>query len=357
MKYCKECGFPAPYGKFLEWTSDGTILGNDEMRTRLVYLDVDELSHLFNGISKWVERPIDKIICQAEKTVGRRFVETLLPGFLTKIPKGRFARPEPGAKLVGNYMFNYMGGLGMGRAVILQYQSGKYAKVKITNGHSIALIAGDGAGVFEYLERIRVHISWVKAGSEQYILELTKSGDEAEKETEIQPAKEYVKGNAELEKCPSCGVPLLITRNIYLNLEKGTLRHKITGVRVVALPVESFNAVMRALSREFGEELNDFVEGLERKYFRENFVPIKEDQGNKHEAIYSDFNWKGIGNPSGLVQTSTGLEVTVLNPFHPQAVAGRVAGIYEASTNTAVRSTANEISPGVLKVVMEPVSR
>ena len=57
MRYCRSCGFPVAYGRFLEWTSDGIILGKDSSRTRLVYLDVDEIQNIFTGVSRWMGIP------------------------------------------------------------------------------------------------------------------------------------------------------------------------------------------------------------------------------------------------------------------------------------------------------------
>jgi len=358
MKYCKYCGFPVPYGKFLEWTSDGTILGRDSARTRLVYLDVDELVNLFNGIQNWVGTDIAHIIYRAEKEVGKRFIETLLPSFFAKVPRGKFARPEFGVRVIGNYIFNYMAGLGMGRAEILEYESGNFARVKIKDGHSIPLIAGDGAGVFEYLERIGVETDWQRVRSEEYILTIKKVSDQPEAGVAIPlPSSEYVPGNVIFNKCKRCGVPLEVTSNIYLDFEKGILRHKLTGMRVVALPVQSFNAVMRELGKEFGEELQTFIEALERKYFRENYTRPASMGKAGLDAIYEEFCWRGVGNPASAINTSAGVEVTVLNPFHPEAIAGRVAGLYESWTETTVRSTWSKEKEGIIKVLMQKISR
>src|SRR5450759_5929228 len=80
---------------------------------------------------------------------------------------------------------------------------------------------------------------------------------------------QYIPGGVQLDKCPKCGRPREVTGNIYLDLEKGVLRHSKTGMRFVALPVQSFQAVLRELEAEFGSELPALMEGLEQKYMRE----------------------------------------------------------------------------------------
>jgi hypothetical protein len=356
MKYCRGCGFPAPYGKYLEWTDDGTILGRESTRTRLVYVDTDELANLFRGVTDWMGVPIDRIIYRAEKEVGRRFIKALLPGFMAKIPRGKMARPQFGVKAIGHYVFNYMAGLGMGRAEVIDYHSGRFARVRITNSHSIPLVAGDGAGVFEILERIGVDVNWERIRMDEYIVTLEKVSDEPPDEGRLSLEEQnYIPGDVHLQKCKKCGLPAAVTNNFYLDLEKGILRNSVTGMRVVALPVQSFYAVFRELAREFGKDLLSIVERLEKEYARECsgvrfFADAKNLEGVSQ--IYSEFPWKGIGNPVAVRQTQDGLEVVVDNPFHPALVAGKVAGTYEAWLDDTVEYTAAQESPMRLKVTM-----
>lgn len=359
MKYCKNCGFPAPYGKFLGWTKDGTIIGRDSARTRLVYLEVDELRGLYDGVSKWMNFSIDQIICRAEKEVGKRFIKTLLPGFIAKAPRGKLARPEGAVKMTSRFIFNYMAGLGMGRGQMLEYKSGQFARLLLMNPHSVPLIAGDGSGVFEHLERIGVAVAWERVKSDEYLMTISKVGDEAppvEEQLALQQA-EYRPGTVELDLCPKCSVPREVTSNIYLDFEKGILRHTKTGMRFVALPVESFTAVLRGLEQEFGAELPGLMEGLEQRYMREtSSVRYAIPQGSHVKEIMSDFPWMGIGNPVAAWQEGGKVHFVVDNPFHAGIVAGKVTGLYEAWTGNIVRTGWAEPEPGRVQVTLEHVA-
>jgi hypothetical protein len=359
MRYCKKCGFPVPYGRFLEWTSDGTILGREQTRTRLVYLDVDEIRNILDGVSEWMGIPIDRIVYRAEKEVGRRFIKALLPGFFARVPRGRLARPTPGVKAIGHFVFNYMAGLCMGKAEVIDYRSAVGARVRVTNGHCIPLVAGDGAGVFEHLEKIGVDADWERVRSDEYVINLEKTADEPDElpadRLTLEKA-EYLPGQVSLDHCGKCGVPHEVTDSIYLDLDKGVLRNKITGMRLVALPAQSFNAVFRELFRELGSQLPSVVERREREYTREGAgvrYTVKDLGDEGLVSIFSDFPWKGIGNPTSARETGEGLEVTVENPFLPQMVAGRVAGQYENWIDGSVESGWTEESPGRLKVTLK----
>lgn len=358
MRYCKDCGFPVPYGKFLSWTLDGTIIGRDANHTRLVYLEVEELRGLYDGVSRWMNYSIDPIICRAEKEVGKRFIKTLMPGFLAKMPRGKVARPEAAIRATSKFIFNYMAGLGMGHGEMLEYKSGSHARVLVMNPHSVPLIAGDGSGVFEYLERVGVAASWERVKSDQYVITLTKTSDQPPAEQEFQLAEpDYIPGEVQLDKCPKCHVPRSVTGSIYLDLEKGVLRHQRTGMRFVALPVQSFTAVMRGLEAEIGSELPGLMEGLEQKYMREtSSVRYAIPSGRPAIEIMSEFPWMGIGNPLAAWSEGRKIHFIVENPFHAGIVAGKVTGLYEAWTGLIVRTGWVEESPGRVKVTLEKVT-
>ncbi|PKQ27809.1 MAG: hypothetical protein CVT63_06065 [Candidatus Anoxymicrobium japonicum] len=358
MRYCKDCGFPVPYGKFLAWSRNGTIIGKDSGHTRLVYLEVDELHALFSGVSRWRNASIDPIICKAEKEVGKRFIETLLPGFLTKLPRGKIARPEFGIKATSKFIFNYMAGLGMGRAELIEYASGNHARVLITNPHSVPLIAGDGLGVFEFLERIGVRVEWKRIKSNEYIITVQKVSDEPSAEKQLTLAETpFLPGSLELDKCPRCSVPLAVTASIYLDFEKGILRHTQTGMRFVALPTQSFHAVLKGLEQEFGPELPALMEGLEQKYMREtSAVRYAIPQGSNLINIMSDFPWMGIGNPISAWVDGRKVHFVVENPFHSGIVAGKITGLYEAWTGHIVRTGWTKELPGRVEVTLEHVT-
>lgn len=357
MKYCKGCGFPVPYGKFLVWTSEGTIIGKDAAHTRLVYLEVDELRALFDGVSRRMNFSIDQVIARAERQVGWRFVETLMPGFLARMPRGRVARPEMAVKATSRFMFNYMAGLGMGRATLEQYASGRGATVILSNPHSVPLIAGDGMGVFEYMERVGVRSSWERMTADDYRVFIEKVSDEPVVEEQLAlPEARYLRGEVRHQPCGRCGVPLAVTQNIYLDFEAGILRHNRTGMRFVALPVQSFTAVMGGLERELGAELPALMEGLEQKYMREtSSVRYSIPQGSAAAEIMGEFPWMGIGNPVAAWDEGGKVQFVVDNPFHPGIVAGKVTGLYEAWTGRIVRTGWVEEVPGRVRVTLEHV--
>lgn len=144
-----------------------------------------------------------------------------------------------------------------------------------------------------------------------------------------------------------------MTNSIYLDLDRGILRNKITGIRVVALPAQSFDAVFRELAREFGSQLPSRVENLELDYVRDTTYITPDMRSYGIGIIFSDFGWKGIGNPVSVAEKGEGLEVVVENPFHNEMVAGRCAGLYEVWTGKKAEHTWAEEYPGRVRVSIQ----
>lgn len=358
MRYCNRCGFPEPYGNFLVWTTDGTIIGNDASRTRLIYVEVDELNALYGGLAQLIRMPIDDILFRAEKEVGKRFIRTLLPAFIERVPRGRIVRPEAVVRIIAKYVFNYMAGLGMGRATILEYKSGEFTRFILTEPHVAALIAGDGAGVFESIERVSAAASWEKIRPDTYLVTVSRTEDafSEEERLRLEPVR-YRRGDLKLEKCPDCGVAKALTDNLYLDLDRGLIRHKTTGSRFVAVPVDSFDAVIRLLAVELGEGLSGFMLGIAQRYQRENSdVRGRVSPGSSILSMFEEFPWLGIGNPLWAGVEDNRVIIMVENAFRPELVAGRVAGIYEAWTGDIVRATWVEEVPGRMRVELELVA-
>lgn len=251
-----------------------------------------------------------------------------------------------------------MAGLGMGRAEMVEYVSNSHARVLVMNPHSVPLIAGDGTGVFEFMERVGVSAGWERVKSDEFVITIQKVSDEPPVEEQLVLAEiQYLPGNVELDKCQKCSVPWSVTKSIYLDLEKGVLRHSQTGMRFVALPAQSFDAVLTGLEREFGAELPSLMEGLEQKYMREtSAVRYSIPQGSPVVNIMADFPWMGIGNPVAAWVEGRKVFFVVENPFHPGIVAGKVTGLYEAWTGSIVRTGWVEEVPGRVKVTLEHVA-
>lgn len=356
MRFCRECGFPLAYGRYLSWTSDGTIQGRDVARTRLVFLEVGEVRTLFERVSEAIGLPVDPIVCRAEKEVGRRFAGELVPRRLTFIPRVKAARPLFVARLFVHFLTDYMAALGMGRARLIDYRPGRLVKVELTDSHYLPLVVGDVTGISEYLDRCGMDASWEEPVAGPARLNIVKVSEEPPREERLALEQaECLPGKVTFKRCRRCGVPREVSDSLKFELERGVIRNAVTGGREVALPAQSFAAVFRELAADLGEEVIALLAGTEQEYMRESSA-VRQFVGEVDDGdvlqVLEDFSWRGMGNPTRAEKTEHGLEVVVENAFNPGMVAGRVAGLYEAAADTRVKASWVEERVGRLKITL-----
>ena len=210
MGKCKKCGVSRIPGQRIEWTSDGTILARDISRTRLVFLEVDEIRNIFSGISERIGFSIDPIVLRAEKEVGWRLWETLIPSIVTRIPRTRITRPEWFAKLLVHIMADFVAPAGMGDVRVESYRSGKSATYRIFNAHSVPLFAGASAGAFEYIERVEADSHWDEVGEDEVVVTVETVGDAPHPDQRLVfESRDYLPGIVEFERCQQHQLPQL----------------------------------------------------------------------------------------------------------------------------------------------------
>lgn len=356
MTDCRRCGFLSTYGRFLDWTPDGTIQGKDLARTRLVFLEVDEVRSIFFNFAAVSRLPVEQVVYRAEKEIGKRFVSTVIPRFVVGLPRNRVFRPRWAVKLAGRLISRYMAGLGMGRADVINYRSGREATFRVKNCHYMPLVAGDGAGVFELLERVQADVEWTEERVGVNIVHVFKIGERSQGESPVSPGQVgYIPGNMAYEFCERCGVPRVVSKVLNVELKSGTIRNTVSGAREVAIPALSFDAAFRKLERQVEKPLPETVCDLERAYTRNSSAVryyVEEMAKGGIEGLFGDFGWRGIGNLVRVSGLDRGLEVVVENPFHSGMVAGRIAGLYESYLEESVDLRWSEEREGRLVVAM-----
>ena len=84
VKRCKSCGTPDNFGKRVVWTEGGTIRAEKVPTLRLFFMEIDELLNLLSFLSELLGVPIDNILIEAERPIGRELVESIFSPAMVK---------------------------------------------------------------------------------------------------------------------------------------------------------------------------------------------------------------------------------------------------------------------------------
>jgi hypothetical protein len=339
VKKCPECGFPLRFARYFDWRSDGTILGTDRVRmqSRITFLELGEMEGLFDDLSVMLGVPIDHILIEAEKNVGKAFYASTPLRLLRFAPRNPSFRPAWVAKAAVRGVRTDVAGLGSGIIHAEGYDPHGSMTLRISNPVFFARTVGNSIGIYESIERIH--------GTEyEYVIEdgdliltmrhPTGSAPEPLSETRL-VLDEIVPGHGPVvyERCSSCDTPIDASRCLEWDLSRGRITNRLTGKREVVGAIQSVNAMMRELEAELGEEILKPLFQCQKEITRQQ---LERDGFDRRAGFWDRFfnacALKGLGYPLSTDTEGGTLTVEIKNAYNQVLYAARVASAYEYST-------------------------
>lgn len=350
MRVCNECGFPVKFASYFDWRSDGTIIGTDrmKMKTQIVFLDAGETEELFADLSDAIGYPVDHILIEAEKNVGKAFYANTPLRLLKYAPHNRFMRPEWVAKASVRVVRTEVAGLGAGLLSADSYHGGRSMVLRIENPCFVPTMVGNSLGIYESIERMDG--SDYDYGMEDGDLVIWMRHSEHPEKPEAQ-ARLYLdevvpgRGNLVYDRCETCGVPRLAAATFEWHLEQGMIINRIARNREFIGNVQSMKAMMRELVEELGEEVKERLYESESRRARDRL-----SEGNPKDieefwdSYLQEMGLRGFGYPRRFRRDGDSLKVDIDNAYTNTLYAARLAGALEAVTgrDTTIEWTASE---------------
>jgi hypothetical protein len=136
------------------------------------------------------------------------------------------------------------------------------------------------------------------------------------------------------------------------DLERGTVTHSETGLRIAIIGPASLQAIFDELADELGEEIPETIIEARRMYMTEQTSPfwksLKVDDFGHWLAIF------GLGNLVSYEQDGNITTTRVENPSMPLIVVGTALGLYEIVSGIRGSATWSIADDGDLTITMAP---
>jgi hypothetical protein len=308
------------------------------MQSRITFLELGELEGLFDDLSVMIGVPVDHILIEAEKNVGKAFYASTPLRYLKYAPKNPRFRPSWVARAAVRGVRTDVAGLGSGVLRADGYDPRGSMTLRISNPVFPARTVGNSVGIYESIERI--HGAEYEYGIEDGDLVLTmrhaggSAAGEPLSETrllldEIVPGY----GPVDYERCPSCDTPLDASRSLEWDLSRGRITNRLTGKREVVGAVQSVNAMMRELEAELGEEILKPIFACQKEITRQQ---LERDGFDRRAGFWDRFFYscalKGLGFPLDCDADDETLTVEIRNSYNQVLYAARVASAFEYNT-------------------------
>jgi hypothetical protein len=271
---------------------------------------------------------------------------------------GKLLFSAPFHRMTERILVNYGRAIGVANVDIVERRRGDGAKVRIQDpfdlSNCLAIISGilqiaDGSQIsYDILDRNgtgeivpgeNVPGGSASDESNSYLVEFSPaSAQESEEEAyqrlfaeNLSPKKT---GGSKLSKCIRCGIPREVGARYTFDLANGFIQEKAGGERTIFMGVHGFNTIIRELTWELGQAVNETFIAFERNRLSEKLARdgarAGEGEGLMHEATLREYlALRGLGYLQEVREKDGGTSFTVENAFIAPLVAGRLLAFWD----------------------------
>ena len=339
MRECKSCGFPLKFIRFFDWRSDGSIVSTDRTRikSRITFLEDGEMKSIFDKLAGVIGRPVDRILIEAEKNVGKEFFASTPLRFLKYAPQNRYLRPQFVAKLSVRLVRTDVAGLGSGVIKAESYRGGESMIMRISNPCFVPLMVGNTLGIYESVEKMKsAEYEHNIEDNGDLVIQMSHSDKPGRPLSESRLyLEEVIPGTGPLayERCARCGTPVAAAGALQWNIERGAITNRFTGTRESVGAVQSIKAMVRELVDELGEEVLGILYEAQKEFTRRQLEDRSgEDPEKFWERYLFNLALRGLGYPHGFESDDRSVSVEIRTAYEQTLYAAKLAAALESIT-------------------------
>jgi len=325
---CPECGVPRSISLLYKWLDNGDFVQAANEGARMAFVECGNLDPIFSTIGEMIGVPLDQIIINIVARGTQLFMDRLIPDELKEMIRNKTVDFEAFTQSIIDLCF--LNGYGRYEFAGFRYEKDEndYARLRIYKPFSVLYACGAFAGVLSASvggEHFVDHEE-VSPGLYELTSRWTEYPDVLKERMKLK-AYQPRPGGLELERCPSCGAPKLLSRYMW-DAEMGTIHHRDTGYRMAFLGPGLLNTVFEALEWELGEEIPGAVVEAQRRISRGGFQPLDLSAGE--EDLRQALAIRGLGNLKEFRMDRSGLSMTLGNSTFYLVLTGLVQGSFES---------------------------
>ena len=326
LETCPECGVPRRItGQYL-WLNSGAVVMRSNPGMRVGFLESENLDPLYRGISEAIGLPIDRLVRDVMRKGTLEYARSVLPPDFKDIVRSGQVSLET---ITENMTINsHMNGFGKMEHVELVLEGGEDDRyiVRVTDPFSVYLYPGVHAASMEIFSDYRFEVDVREISPGTYEMKAYVS-HKAESEERLQ-LKEYRhrEGDAELEKCPTCGGPAALA-DFCWRFDQGVIFNDITGKRMVMLGPEAQDPLFQELEYELGEVIPSAVIETQKRFTKSGFH--SSDLLKDPDAFRVQLALRGLGNLREMRSGPDKVSVRIDNAANVLMTVGMMEGLYE----------------------------
>ncbi|MBC7230401.1 MAG: hypothetical protein H5T74_08440 [Actinobacteria bacterium] len=324
---CSRCGVPSFVVNEILWLDSGAIVQRKDQGHRLLLLECENLDPLFAMVGEAVGISLEPLVIESRRQSARDFVLKYLPDGFRQMLRGNPSLLD--AAVAAQFESTRMMGMGLGRLLELRYQDDEedYALVEVRDPFSIPLWVGNLLGGIEAMVGGDWWFEYLEASRDYCKVRFMRSRHEVEWGRVFRRREyEYRPGEADIERCASCGAPSVLARFLWM-LDRGFVQSLYTDRRMALNGEAGLREVFSALEDELGEGIAREVVDAQRRFIKGGFYSI---EGLLSEADFrTQFAFRGLGDLRRFAMASSGLYMELENATLHLMVVGFAQALYE----------------------------
>jgi len=324
VRRCPQCGVPKRITREYEWLDNGTIVEKRNPAYRMMFIENENITGVFEKIEDILGLSIEHIITASQRISAYDYADQMVPSFVKRHLKFSIKPIAKRLTLMGRLM-----GFGDVELLSLRYKGDEGDYVKIGGENVFFLPAYNGIinGSMEAVSGHESSITYKETTPGYYEITARVSATPKELEERFQwPQYANKRGDLGLERCPSCG-GLKALSDYEWRIGGGTIVNKANGRRMILLGPGESEAVFDELEKELGEEIPQVVIEAQRRFVKSGFYPLEMMQDE--EDFREQLALRGLGN---LKEVDWGKEKLLLrweNPCMHLLLIGLAQGLFE----------------------------
>ncbi len=327
-KLCPSCGAPRRMVRELRWLSNGTIVQRKNPYHRMVFIECDNINATYHTIEEIIGAPVAHLLIEAKRKATFDFIDHMLLTGVKNLVKLAGTRLIARNITVLASMFGY----GKIKLVDIRRIHGRddYATFRITEPYSLPLFCGDMAGTLNAVDRREVGVTHEQVTAGVYEVTGSVSEHPLELKGRLEPRKYHYKpGDIEMERCPACGGPELLSQYRW-DLERGVIQSDVTGHRKAMIGPAALESVVDELEREHGEMIPRAVIEAQKRFVKTGYYSLEE--ASSEEGLRMHLAKRGLGNLREMEWNGDRLFLRLENACLHLFLVGLAQGLFELAT-------------------------
>ena len=303
MKVCPECGVPALITGLHEWLDNGDIVQKRNGRSRLVFIESENIDPLLDNIEDMIGLPIEHVVVTAVRRAVRSYVARTVPNDIRELIQKRELDPTPVAQALAEIP-----------------RIAGYGGIEFVAGAAEAVLGGNR------------EMTCTREFGDTYMVSVfpMPHREELRNRMRLRPYL-HRRGQVELSRCTSCGGPMGLADYAW-KLDRGVISSKTTGRRMVIMGPQELDLMFDELRRELGDAIDNVVVEAQRRFTVNGFYSI--DEAPDEEGFRSMLALRGLGDMKEIVLNRRRLEMRLDNAALHLIVIGMMQGVFDSYMDT-----------------------